>query len=152
MNRYDAAHLKVLECNLDDMNPEYYPHLLDQLFSAGARDAWITPIIMKGGRPGACLSVLCEEQVEEALLSVLFQQSTTLGIRSREVKRYQLERKTQDVDTSLGKVTLKIGSDRSGTECNVAPEYSSCRKLAEKHGIPLKRVYEEAITAWRKEK
>ena len=135
--------ITVLETNIDDMNPEFYDHLMDRLLSQGALDAYLTPIYMKKNRPATMVTVLAPAQHREELLTILFQETTTLGVRIWETERRCLARETREVETQFGKVRVKIGrlGDRITT---IAPEYEDCRRLALEHQVPLKEVYQEA--------
>ena len=141
--------LSVLECNIDDMNPEVFPWVSEKLFTAGARDVWLTPIIMKLGRPASCLSVLCDKEKIDSLLSIVFSETTTIGVRLSAVERIELDREKVAVQTPYGAVELKLAKDEQGNVLNVAPEYSSARKCACESGAALKEVYESAHHAFR---
>ena len=149
---YKSVTLQVIECNLDDMSPELFPHLLDELFKHGALDAWIIPIVMKGGRPAQLVSALCRNESVERLCSVLFQETTTLGLRISEVQRFELERSFVEVETEFGRIPVKIGSTVDGKTLNAAPEYKICKDIADSQGIPLKKVFEVALLAFNKSK
>jgi hypothetical protein len=138
--------LVVLECNVDDMNPELYEHTLDRLREAGAADAWLTPVIMKKGRPGTLVSVIASPALAAALTDILLAETTTLGVRRQAVKRTVLPRALGEVDTRFGTVPVKLAS-RGGAVVKAKPEYEVCRRLAREHRIPLREVYEEV---WRR--
>lgn len=136
----------LLETNLDDMNPQWFEPLFQKLFTAGALDVSLTPLVMKKGRPGVQLSVLTPPQAKEDLITLLFQETTTLGVRIEKIARRVLARETVEVETPLGNVVCKIARN-GGKLLNVSPEFESCRRLAEKHLLPLKKVYEEVTKA-----
>ena len=146
---YQAIQLALIECNIDDMNPEFYPSVLERLFESGARDAWISPIVMKHGRPGSLFSVLCEPDLVESLCSVLFAETTTLGMRVSSVQRVELERQLIAVTTPYGEVRIKTASDASGRIANALPEFADCQALARQRSIPVKEVYQAAIESYR---
>lgn len=148
MPESNSKKLCLLECNIDDMNPEYFPHVFEQLFTAGCRDTWITPILMKNGRPAHCLSVLCELTDEAKMAGIVFAETSTLGIRRTEVERLELQRRHEEVITPFGPVRLKIATATDGKILNVAPEHSDCRALAKANNIALKEVYQLAIAAF----
>ncbi len=104
---YEQERNLEIQCNIDDMTPEAYQPLLDELFRAGARDVFLTPIIMKKSRPGTRLTVLGAEDAEEALLATVFAHSSTIGVRVHAVDKRMLPRETLTVDTSLGAVSVK---------------------------------------------
>ena len=133
----------VLETNVDDLNPELYAYVLERLFAAGAQDAWLTPIVMKKGRPAVTISVLASPSREEAIRQVLFRETGTLGIRSSAVDKQVLEREWVEVATRNGLVRVKIGR-LEGNTVTVAPEFEDCVKVAREAGVPAREVYEEA--------
>ena len=133
----------LIETNIDDMNPEFYDYIMDQLFSQGALDVFLTPIQMKKNRPAHMLSVIVYEQDLREMLEVLFSESTTLGVRIREIKRLRLAQQNFIAETKHGKIKVKVGIFK-GKIKNIAPEYEDCKKIAKQHKIPLKEVYEEA--------
>ena len=143
--------VSLLETNLDDMNPEFYEHVMEALFAAGALDVYLKPIQAKKGRPGVVLSVLCHPQAAEELSSIIFTETTTLGIRVQTMERVCLGRETVVVDTAFGRVRIKVAT--LGDEVvNVSPEYEDCRRLASEKGKPVKEVYaaaEAAAAEWR---
>lgn len=138
--------VSVIEATLDDLQPEIAPHLLERLLAVGARDAFFTPVQMKKGRPGLVLTALVDPPRREAVVSVLFSESTTLGVRITEAERQTLERRVVSVETPWGPVGLKLGM-RDGTVVNRAPEFEDCRRVAEESGVPLKEVYRQALVA-----
>ncbi len=136
----------VLETNIDDMNPELLPPLLEVLLEEGARDAFITPVIGKKGRPAQQLSVLCAEDAAERLAGLVFRESSTLGLRMRRERRLVRERHWRRVATSWGSIRVKVGT-WPGTRDHFAPEFEECRALARDAGMPVKTVYEAALAA-----
>lgn len=136
----------VMECNIDDMAPELVGALIPRLLDAGALDAFVTPVQMKKQRPGVLLTVLCRPASRDAMLDVLFAESTTFGVREYDVRRTELERRHVSVDTPYGPVRIKIGS-RRGRDVTRSPEYEDCRALAERCGVALRCVYEAAVRA-----
>ena len=133
----------VLETNIDDLNPELYTYVLERLFAAGAQDAWLTPIVMKKGRPAVTISVLVSPSRQEAIRQVLFREAGTLGIRATTVDKQVLEREWVDVATRHGAVRVKIGRFE-GNAITVAPEFEDCARVAREAGVPARDVYEEA--------
>lgn len=144
MNNYNRITLELLECNIDDMNPEQFPYAISKLLAAGAKDAWITPAIMKHGRPANILHALCEESFVEKLMDIFFEETTTIGLRRQTVARYELLRETVEVNTKYGLIKVKLGKNLQGKLLNFAPEYKSCEELANKLNLPLKNIYQEA--------
>jgi uncharacterized protein (TIGR00299 family) protein len=136
----------VLEANIDDMTPELVPWVLDRLLEAGAADVWFTPIHMKKGRPGITLSVLCPPGAEAELRSVLWRETSTLGVRGLPISKWMLERRTVEVEVLGGKARVKLGLDQ-GAVVNVAPEFADCARLAAETGEPLKEVMARAQAA-----
>jgi pyridinium-3,5-bisthiocarboxylic acid mononucleotide nickel chelatase len=138
--------LMVLQCNIDNLNPELYPYLLEQIFAAGALDAWLMPIIMKKGRPGVLVSVLASPEGTPVIRETLFRETSTLGIRTTAAQRDRLERRWEWVETIYGPIRVKVGL--LGEEVvNRAPEYEDCAAAARQHGVALKRVYAAALAA-----
>jgi uncharacterized protein (TIGR00299 family) protein len=138
--------LLLLETNLDDLNPELYEHVMERLFGEGARDVFFAPIHMKKNRPAVLLSVLADPARRDALTRVLFDETSTLGVRVSPVERLRIEREIREVETRFGRVRVKIGKDPGGA-VNVAPEYEDCKRVANAAGVPLKLVYQEATAA-----
>jgi uncharacterized protein (TIGR00299 family) protein len=138
------AACRVLECNVDDMSPELVGSLYERLRSAGALDVFTTPVQMKKQRPGVLLTVLCSEDQREALLEIIFTESTTFGVREYPVSRSTLERELVPVETPYGTVHVKVGRWK-GRVVTRAPEYEDCAAAAKAHGAPVKVVYEVAM-------
>ena len=132
--------LLLLETNIDDMNPELYGYVMERLFLVGARDVWFTPIQMKKGRPAVMLSVLSSPQDEDAVVRTILRETSSLGVRVREVRRHEAGREVKGVSTSLGTVDVKVKLI-SGQAVAVSPEYESCRRIALEKDIPLQEVY-----------
>jgi len=136
--------VSILETNLDDQNPEGFDLLMERAFAAGALDVFFTPIGMKKNRPAMLLSVLCPPSQADALAALLFRETGTFGIRVREQRRYTLARSWRTVETEFGDIRLKAGAWQ-GEEVTVAPEYEDCKRAAQTHNVPLRRVYEAAL-------
>jgi len=129
----------ILECNIDDMNPEWYDHLFGKLFDAGASDVFLTPIIMKKSRPANMLSVLCSQNIVSEMKSIIFNNSTTIGLREYPVIKTVLDRQEKEIETELGKVRVKC-SYFQGKEIRFKPEFEDLKKLATLHGLSLNEV------------
>jgi uncharacterized protein (TIGR00299 family) protein len=136
-----------LETNVDDLNPELFDHVMARLFAAGARDVSLTPIQMKKNRPATLLRVLGDPADTDALAAIVFQETSTLGIRYHRMHRLTLPRQTVEVETRYGRVSVRVARAPDGTP-NVAPEYESCRRAAEARGVALKLVYQAAVAAY----
>ncbi len=140
-------HLSVIETNVDDLNPEFFEHVMERLFAAGALEVYLTPILMKKSRPGTLVSVLGEPAQVEALSEILFRETSTLGVRVHDVARRCLEREWRAVETEYGPVRVKLG--RIGDDIvTAAPEYEECKRLARERGVPVKLVYAAAQRAF----
>ena len=135
--------INVLEANLDDLNPQVFGYVMDRLLGEGALDVFGVPVQMKKNRPGTLLTVLCKPEDADKLTQLIFSETTTLGVRSREESRQTLARRWERVRTEWGEVRIKIAS-MNGTVTNYAPEYEDCRRIAEEHHVPLKTVMQEA--------
>ena len=139
-------HLVKLEANIDDMNPQIFGWLYERLFNAGALDVWTTPIYMKKNRPAQMLSVLVDAQHREICIKIIFEETTTIGLRVIEIsRRVEAVRKIAKVETRFGQVQCKV-SAYDGKIVSITPEYEDCRRLAEKNSVPLKAVWQEALT------
>jgi uncharacterized protein (DUF111 family) len=143
---YETDEVWRVEANLDDLSPEITGGTLEKLLAAGALDVWLTPIQMKKNRPGVLLSTLCEEAQLAAVTDLIFAETSTFGLRVERTIRLKLERRFTTVQTPHGHVTIKEGL-RQGTVLQRAPEFESCRVVAEKAGVPLRVVYEAALRA-----
>ncbi|MEW6161920.1 MAG: nickel pincer cofactor biosynthesis protein LarC [Nitrospirota bacterium] len=135
----DDERVKVIEANIDDMNPQVYEYVMEKLFKTGALDVFLTQVLMKKGRPGIKLTVLCKEADRERLIRIIMKETTTIGLRIYEVKRAVLQREIKLIDTEFGKVRVKFS--RLGDEIlKATPEYEDCKRIAKKLKIPLIEV------------
>ena len=138
--------LVVLEANMDDLAPELVADGAQALFAAGALDAWIVPIIMKKGRPAVTLSALCEPAVEQGLRRVFFEATSTFGVRAHRVRRSELERRVESVAVAGGSlVRVKLGL-LDGRVVSAKPEHDDVAAVAERTGLPVREVHEEAAS------
>jgi len=137
----------ALECEIDDMNPQLFGPLMDRLYDAGALDVFYAPVQMKKNRPGTLVTVLAEPARREALASVLFLESTTIGVRYREMQRERLERELRTVETPVGPIRFKVAT-RDGRVLNAAPEFEDVAKAAAASAVPIKDVQALAVRAW----
>jgi pyridinium-3,5-bisthiocarboxylic acid mononucleotide nickel chelatase len=140
----------VLETNIDDMAPELLPHVIESLLGAGAHDAWISPVVMKKGRPGFVVSALTPAIHKFHLLEILYRETTTLGVRFYPVERATLERKWIEVEVEGHPMRVKLGI-KSGDVVTASPEYDDALRVARETGLPLKDVYAAATHAAREE-
>jgi uncharacterized protein (DUF111 family) len=139
--------ISIIEANLDDMNPQIYGYVVEKALLAGALDVYTTALQMKKNRPGTLLTILCRPQDAEALISLLFAETTTFGIRTHRAQRRALPREWVSVSTSFGDVRIKL-SRSNGHIQHAAPEYDDCRKLAVEKQVPLQQVIHEAMRAY----
>jgi uncharacterized protein (TIGR00299 family) protein len=139
--------ISVIEANLDDMNPQIYGYFLEKALAAGALDVYTTPVQMKKNRPGTLLTLLCKPQDANALMSLVFAETTTFGARTYSAQRRTLPRESVNVHTKFGDVRIKL-SRVNGSIRHVAPEYEDCRKLATEKNVPLHQVIDEAVRAF----
>jgi uncharacterized protein (TIGR00299 family) protein len=137
----------MLELNVDDMTGELAAVALERAQQAGALDAWSTPIGMKKGRPALMLSALVRHGEADQVARALLSETTSLGIRLRDVGRIERSRRMVEVQTPYGPIAVKV-ADGEGLPANIAPEYERCRSAAEAHGVPVKQVYAVAIAAY----
>jgi len=134
----------ILECNIDDMNPERYDFIMDQLFEAGAADVWLTPIIMKKSRPANQLSILCSLEKVKKMKEIVFINSTTIGLREYTVNKSLLLRVAKPVQTKFGPITVKQ-SVFEGKVVRSKPEYDECKSIAKQHTITIEEVEREVF-------
>jgi len=139
--------ISVLEANLDDMNPQIYGYFLEKALAAGALDVFATAVQMKKNRPGMLVTVLCHLPDAEKLTKLLFEETTTLGVRSHSAERRILPRELVNVSTEFGEVRMKVARV-NGRIRHASPEFEDCRKLAEQKNVPLHRIMEEALRQW----
>lgn len=139
----------ILETALDDLSPQVLAHVAESAFSNGALDVMLTPVIMKKGRPGTLLTVLCNEAESATLEKLILSETSTLGVRIRQDRRVVLDRSFASVKTEYGAIRMKIGS-LAGEELNAAPEFEDCRSAAQLHHVPVKQVQQAAIVAYSK--
>ena len=137
----------VLECEIDDMNPQLYGVLMERLTEAGAFDVFYAPIQMKKNRPGTLVTVVAPPARREALAGVLFAESTTIGVRVTETARERLDREVVTVESPIGPVRVKVAR-RGGAVVNAAPEFEDCARLAAERGLPVKAAHALAVRAW----
>lgn len=135
-----------LEANIDDMNPELYDYIFENLLRNGALDVFLIPIQMKKNRPANIIRVLCSEKDARQLAGILFRETTTLGVRINRLQRLCLRREFIKVQTEYGEITIKQAL-LDGAIVNQAPEYEDCKEKAREHGVSLKEIYNSAIKA-----
>jgi pyridinium-3,5-bisthiocarboxylic acid mononucleotide nickel chelatase len=133
----------LLECNIDDMNPEVYDYLFEKLFREGADDVYVTPIIMKKSRPASILTVMCDPEKKNIFIKILLKETSTLGIRTYEVTKHKLFREIMELETKYGIVRVKKSWSDEGI-LKFKPEYEDCARIAKEKNIPLLQVMEEA--------
>ena len=136
----------MIECNIDDTTPELLGSLTQRLMEAGALDAFTTAVQMKKQRPGTLLTTLCDPEKKDALLDLIFRESTTFGVREYMTRRTMLERRIVDVNTRYGIIRIKIGRWK-GQDVTFAPEMEDCIRRARESNAPVRAVYEAAAEA-----
>ena len=136
----------VVEANIDDMNPEFFGEVMEQLLATGALDVFWTPVQMKKNRPGTLVTVLCETGDADRVAELVLTHTTSFGVRIHEVRRRKLAREIVPVTTRYGEIAVKIGR-LAGKVLQCSPEYESCRRAAAVTGVPVKNVYNEAARA-----
>jgi uncharacterized protein (TIGR00299 family) protein len=146
----DAAteSIAIIETVIDDCNPQLLAYVSEKLLEAGAWDVYRVSVQMKKGRAGVQMTVLCRPDLVPALQELLFRETTTIGLRWRLENKVALAREFAEVETSWGKVRIKVARLPNGTIANAAPEYEDCRLVATEHSVPLKHVMEEATRAY----
>lgn len=132
----------MLECNMDDMNPEWYSHVIQLLFDAGAADVFMTPIVMKKSRPGHMLSVLCSKDKAGRMKEILFKETSSIGLREYPVKKSMLRREVIKVNTKYGELEVKRSFYKDRV-VNEKAEFEQCRRLAVEHAVSLEEIRKE---------
>lgn len=145
---WETDTIAVLETNLDDVSGELLGAFVEQALGAGALDVFHTPIQMKKNRPGVLLTVLCGAADADRFAALMLRETSAFGVRRTLAERRKLKREFLVVKLPQGDVTVKLGR-LDGAVVQVAPEFESCKALATKAGVPLKAVYEAALTAAR---
>src|SRR5699024_9778516 len=135
-----------MEVIVDDMPGEWLVHVMDILFECGSKDVFYIPIYMKKNRPGTLLTLLCNKNLIDKMKKIIFEETTTLGIRYYPLTVHRMERHFLKVDTKWGEVNIKQGSFK-GEVMQISPEFDDCKKIAKMHSIPIKKVYAEV---WKK--
>jgi pyridinium-3,5-bisthiocarboxylic acid mononucleotide nickel chelatase len=144
---FQSDRICQLETNLDDVSGEVIGYCIERLWNAGALDVYTTAISMKKNRPGVLLSVLCRPAEADCLEQIIFEETSTLGVRRLAIDRHVLDRQTHVVETIWGPVEGKVGRMGKG-DYRFAPEYESCRRIAAANNLPLRDVYEAALRAF----
>lgn len=134
----------VVEANIDDLNPQIFPYVMDKLLGIGVFDVWLTPIIMKKNRSATMLSVLLSSQLLEQVTTILFEETSTIGLRHYVTQRTMAAREIINVTLTWGQANVKISSYH-GKVCSITPEYEDCKRLATEYGIPLKDVQQAVL-------
>ncbi|MEK7846103.1 MAG: nickel pincer cofactor biosynthesis protein LarC [Nitrospinota bacterium] len=136
----------VIESNIDDMNPQFYDHIIDRLFEGGALDVFLTPVIMKKSRSAVKITILSLNDKLSRLIDILFKETTSFGLRTYSAERIKLEREIKIIETGYGNVKVKLGM-REGEVVAIAPEYEDCKRIAIESGESIKEVYEKIKSA-----
>lgn len=143
-NDFLKEQLLQVETNIDDMNPQLYPFVMEKLFEAGAKDVFYHDVVMKKGRPGILLSVLTDESKLENIVKIIYRETTTIGLRINKVGRNKLEREIKEFKTSFGKVKAKVITGSSSNDVyKVMPEFEECRRIANDTNKPLNEIYNQ---------
>jgi len=140
--------ITVIESNIDDMNPQFYDHIMNRIFDAGALDVFLTPIIMKKNRPAVKITLLSDNDNVNKLADILLKETTSFGLRMYKTERIKLEKEIKTVKTEYGSTKVKIGK-KNGKIINIAPEYEDCKRIANERGISIREVYEKVKSATR---
>jgi len=142
----NTSDMVQLETNIDDMNPQFYGHVMEKLFAAGARDVYLTPIQMKKNRPGTLLGVIAYRRDEPALAELILRETTTLGLRVQPIVRYEAQREFRQIHTIYGTLNVKL-KILNGKVIQSVPEYDECVRLANDNGVSLTEIYRSANQA-----
>ncbi|HSC28947.1 MAG TPA: nickel pincer cofactor biosynthesis protein LarC [Vicinamibacterales bacterium] len=142
-----AESIVVLECEIDDMNPQLFGPLMDRLIAAGALDVFYVPAHMKKNRPGTLVTVIAPPDRRQAIADRLFAETTTIGVRYQEMARERLDREVRTVSTPAGAIGIKVAM-RDGRVLNASPEFEDCARAAAERGLAIKDVQAMAMKAW----
>ena len=142
----DGSSALLIETNVDDLDPRLWPDVLAALLDAGASDAWLTPILMKKGRPAHALSVLVRADAVDAVRTEVFRQTSTIGVREIAIGKTALDREMRTVTVDGHDVAVKLAR-LDGEVLNAQPEYDDVARVATATGRPIKQVLAEAIAA-----
>ena len=142
-NYSNREKLVQIETNIDDMNPQIYPYVMQKLFDAGVLDVYFHDIIMKKGRPGILLSVLASENIMDKVMDIIYSETTTLGVRIIHIDRHKVSREIREVDSAFGKIKVKVVKGNS--ENRVMPEFEECKRIAQSTGKPLNEIYNQLM-------
>jgi pyridinium-3,5-bisthiocarboxylic acid mononucleotide nickel chelatase len=145
---WQQEEMLVIETNIDDMNPQFYDHVMDRLFTAGARDVFLSPIQMKKNRPAVLVRVIAELPDRDRLAKILFAETTTIGVRYYPVGRMILKRTETTIETRFGDVKVKILQEPSG-EKRISPEYDELKRIADDKNLPLNIVRDEVVKSFK---
>lgn len=137
----------VVECDIDDMSPQFFGPLMERLLASGAVDVYYTPVQMKKGRPGILVTALAPPDRREGVVATLFRETTTIGVRYHEAGRECLSREFVTVPTRHGDVRIKLARIE-GRTVNAMPEFDDCARLAAERGVPVRDVQAEALRAY----
>jgi uncharacterized protein (TIGR00299 family) protein len=140
----EREEMLVMETNIDDMNPQIYDHVMDRLFEAGARDVFLAPVQMKKNRPATLLTVICEPARRGDIERIVFQETSTIGVRVYPVHRTVLKRESKKIKTRFGEVTVKIVEQPDGRK-RATPEYDDLKRIAAAKKVPIKQLHDEVM-------
>jgi uncharacterized protein (TIGR00299 family) protein len=146
-DRPSAERVTLIECEIDDMNPQIFSVVMDRLYAAGALEVFYVPVQMKKNRPGVLLTVVSAPEQRSTLADVIFRETTTIGVRYLEVERECLQRELVAVHTPIGRIRFKLAW-RGGQVINAAPEFDDCARLAAANDMPVKAVQALALQAY----
>ena len=149
-NGHFMEEITEIRCNLDDLTPEHASHALERILEAGALDATLTPTVMKKGRSGWILEVICQTDLEDSLSELILSETSAFGIRRHRMERIILERHHESVTTPYGEIAVKIGT-LGGKTLQQSPEFSSCAEAARNHNVPVRLVHQAALAVLRKD-
>ena len=142
-----SERVTVVECEIDDMNPQIFGVVMDRLYAAGALEVFYVPVQMKKNRPGTLLTAIVSPERRTAIADVIFRETTTIGLRHYDVERECLAREIVTVETGLGAIRFKVSS-RDGRVMNAVPEFDDCVKVAAAHNLSVKEVQALAVQAY----
>ena len=145
---WQQEEMLVIETNIDDMNPQFFDYVMERLFANGARDVFFSPIQMKKNRPAVLVRVIANPQDRNKLAKILFEETTTIGVRYYSVGRMILRRSEQTIKTRFGDVRVKILHEPDG-QTRISPEYDELKRIANEKNIPLSILRDEIIKSFK---
>jgi hypothetical protein len=142
-----AGGMKIIETNIDDLNPQVYGYVMEQLFAAGAYEVYLTPVIMKKNRPGTKITVMVSTEKMNDMIQIILAETSTIGVRILDCSTVHMDVSMVDIDTEWGTVKVKVGK-LDGKLMNIAPEFEDCKAIAARYKVPLKTIHQQVLQSF----